>query len=91
VQVFERPHTEANYLLKEMGYVLARKHARRLRLLSVLLFALVPLLAGLLAMNSPHGLVAATMAFATASALVGAIVERWLFFAEARHLVTLYY
>jgi DMSO reductase anchor subunit len=25
------------------------------------------------------------------SVLAGALVERWLFFAEARHLVTLYY
>ena len=30
-------------------------------------------------------------ALAAASALAGAFVERWLFFAEARHLVTLYY
>jgi DMSO reductase anchor subunit len=28
---------------------------------------------------------------ATLSALAGAFVERWLFFAQARHLVTLYY
>jgi DMSO reductase anchor subunit len=28
---------------------------------------------------------------ASASALLGAFVERWLFFAEAKHLVTLYY
>jgi DMSO reductase anchor subunit len=34
---------------------------------------------------------AALLAVASASALLGALVERWLFFAEARHLVTLYY
>jgi DMSO reductase anchor subunit len=28
---------------------------------------------------------------ATLSVLAGAFVERWLFFAQARHLVTLYY
>jgi DMSO reductase anchor subunit len=28
---------------------------------------------------------------AAVSALLGAVAERWLFFAEARHLVTLYY
>ena len=28
---------------------------------------------------------------AAVSALAGAFVERWLFFAQARHLVTLYY
>ena len=28
---------------------------------------------------------------AAASALLGVLIERWLFFAEARHTVTLYY
>ena len=31
VRRFENPHTEENYLLKEMGFQIARKHARRLR------------------------------------------------------------
>jgi DMSO reductase anchor subunit len=94
VQVFERPHTEANYLLKEMGYVLARKHAKRLRLLAIVLFALLPALLALpLWLLPPFDAVAASLllAIASASALLGALVERWLFFAEARHLVTLYY
>jgi DMSO reductase anchor subunit len=92
VQVFERPHTEANYLLKEMGYVLARKHARKLRLIALVLFALVPMLCAIpVLVAQPHGMLEAPMALALVSALAGALVERWLFFAEARHLVTLYY
>jgi DMSO reductase anchor subunit len=91
VQVFERPHTEANYLLKEMGYVLARKHARKLRWISLLLFAAAPLAAGLFVLNFSHGMVGVAMTAALVAALTGAFVERWLFFAEARHLVTLYY
>ena len=92
VHVFERPHTEANYLLKEMGYVLARKHARRLRLLAVLLFALLPALLALPLWLLPHfDAGGPLLALATLSVLAGALVERWLFFAEARHLVTLYY
>ena len=31
------------------------------------------------------------MPLAALSVLLGAFVERWLFFAQARHLVTLYY
>jgi DMSO reductase anchor subunit len=31
------------------------------------------------------------MAAAALSALAGTFIERWLFFAQARHLVTLYY
>jgi DMSO reductase anchor subunit len=92
VQVFERPHTEANYLLKEMGYVLARRHARKLRAIAVVLFALVPALLALPLWLLPHfDAGAIVLPIALLSALGGALVERWLFFAEARHLVTLYY
>jgi DMSO reductase anchor subunit len=92
VQVFERPHTEANYLLREMGYVLARKHAGRLRWLAVVLFAWVPALLALPLWLLPHFDAAGPLlAVAALSTLAGAMVERWLFFAEARHLVTLYY
>lgn len=88
--VFERPHTEANYLTTEMGFVLARKHARKLRVIALALFAAVPLLACLLAWGVPAAATPA-LALAVLSSLLGALVERWLFFAEAKHLVTLYY
>ncbi len=90
VTVFERPHTEANYLTREMGFVLARKHSRKLRVLAMMLFAGIPLLALTFAWLLP---VAAVFALWTAalSSLLGAFVERWLFFAEARHMVMLYY
>ncbi len=90
-KVFERPHTEANYLLKDMGFVLARKHSRRLRALAVLLFAMLPMLLALPLWLLPHFNAGPLMAVAAISALLGTLVERWLFFAEARHLVTLYY
>ncbi|MFC3550583.1 dimethyl sulfoxide reductase anchor subunit family protein [Lysobacter cavernae] len=88
--VFERPHTEPNYLTREMVFVLARKHARRLRAIGLVLFGALPVLAAALAWALPAS---ATLAFglAAASALAGALVERWLFFAQARHLVSLYY
>ena len=91
IGVFERPHTEANYLNREMGFVLARKHASRLRLIAVLLFALVPALCALPLWLIVHVNATPWLAIATLSALLGTLVERWLFFAEARHLVTLYY
>ena len=90
VAVFERPHTEANYLTQEMGFVVARRHAAPLRVLALLGFGLVPLLCLALAWWVPAS-GAGALPLATASALVGAFVERWLFFAQARHLVTLYY
>jgi sulfite dehydrogenase (quinone) subunit SoeC len=91
VQVFERPHTEASYLTKEMGFVLARRHSRTLRRATLLLLSLVPTVLlfpvwFVASVDSAPWLVAAST-----SALLGAFVERWLFFAEAKHLVTLYY
>ncbi|MDB6163193.1 MAG: hypothetical protein JWL98_625 [Xanthomonadaceae bacterium] len=89
VSVFERPHTEANYLTREMAFVLARKHAMRLRWLATVLLAIVPI--GCLLAAWALGGNAACLAIAAVSALAGAFVERWLFFAQARHMVTLYY
>jgi sulfite dehydrogenase (quinone) subunit SoeC len=88
--VFERPTTEANYITREMAFVLARMHARRLRVLAIVLFAGAPIVcltvAALLPAQAAPWLAAAALA-----TLAGAFVERWLFFAQARHLVTLYY
>ena len=90
VTTFERPHTEANYLTREMGFVLARKHSRKLRVIALLLFAGIPLLALLVAALLPS-LTVAALWIAALAALAGAFVERWLFFAEAKHMVMLYY
>ncbi len=85
VSQWEVPHTSANYVQKEMGYAVARKHAARLRRLVVLALA-VALLFMLVALLLP---LAALLA--AALALFAAAVERWLFFAEAQHVVTLFY
>ena len=89
--VFERPHTEANYLTREMGFVLARRHSRLLRAVAVTLFGVLPVLLLVPAWMLVHLDTAPWFAAAAACALAGAFVERWLFFAEAKHLVTLYY
>ena len=91
VCVFERPHTEANYLTKEMGYVLARRHATKLRAVAVVLIAVLPIVLLLPVWLIVHVDAAPWLVAASVSALLGAFVERWLFFAEAKHLVTLYY
>ena len=91
VSVFERPHTEANYLTREMGFVVARKHARALRRLALVLVAVLPVLLLLPVWALVHLDAAPWLGLAALSVLAGAFVERWLFFAEARHLVTLYY
>ena len=89
VRQFEAPHTEENYLLREMGFRLARKHAGRLR--GIVVGALVLVLALLLAALADPAL-GNWMAWPALAALAaGLAAERWLFFAEARHVVTLFY
>lgn len=86
--VFERPHTEANYITREMAFTVARRHASALRIASVLLFAGLPLLC-LFAMGQTNA--GWPVQAAIGGALLGAFGERWLFFAQAKHMVTLYY
>lgn len=88
VKRFEGPTTEANYITREMGFVLARRHARALRLVAVLLFSIVPLACIVTTWATGAGW---PVAVAAVSAVAGAFIERWLFFAQARHIVTLYY
>jgi len=85
------PHTEENYLLKEMGFRVARKHAARLR--RVALGAGFVLPAALIALAWLAGGAVATglAVLAALAAGVGIVVERWLFFAEAKHAVMNYY
>jgi len=91
VRQVEAPHTQANYVMREMGYHVARKHAERLRQLAVLLTFLLPILGVFVALilGPPMDLV--LLIVATASAVCGVLVERWLFFAEAEHVSMLYY
>jgi sulfite dehydrogenase (quinone) subunit SoeC len=92
VRLLQPPHTEENYLLHEMGFRLARKHSVKLRRLAVLVGCLGPWLLVLATTLLGRGWVAALLGgLAFLLALAGTLVERWLFFAEARHTVSLYY
>src|SRR3546814_9407579 len=71
-----------------MGFVLARKHARVLRIVALICSVLLPLLALLASTQGAHG--SGPFAIAAAVMLLGAVLERWLFFAEARHVVMRY-
>ncbi len=91
VRALEAPHTEENYLLREMGYAVARKHASKLRAIALVVGFIAPvilLLAGVFLGGMAATVLAAVAALAS---LLGIYLERWLFFAEATHTVTLYY
>jgi len=91
VRLFVAPHTEENYLLKEMGYKVARKHAEKLRLLALAFGFTLPAILVFLALLAPGWLAIVFLVLAVAGNAAGTLTERWLFFAEARHTVTLYY
>ena len=85
VSQWEVPHTSENYVQKEMGYAVARKHAG------------TPSPTGDhcpgpcraahdLGTRAPYAAL-----LAAALALFAAVVERWLFFAEAQHVSMLFY
>ncbi|HHS94914.1 MAG TPA: dibenzothiophene desulfurase, partial [Rhodobacterales bacterium] len=86
VRMFESAHTARNYILDEMFFTIGRKHSQKLRMIATLLFALA--IAMLLLV--PHvGMPLAISALVIHAA--GVLTSRWLFFAEAEHVVSLYY
>ncbi len=85
VRAFEPPHTGTNYLLRELVFQVGRKHALKLRALALLLGFILPLL--LLLLPFAHVLAFAAVVLH----LAGIAASRWLFFAEAEHVVGLYY
>lgn len=91
VRLLEMPHTEENFIMREMGYAVARKHARRLRRLAALALFVIPLILLALILWSGPASAIALSSLATLSAALGVAVERWLFFAEATHTSMIYY
>ncbi len=90
VKLIESPHDQPNFLLKEMGFAIARKHSKKLRQLVVLFAFLFPF-ALIAAQWFIPDFAAIFITLAVVCAGIGLFMERWLFFAEAKHVVTLYY
>ncbi len=90
VRPLDPPHTQPNFVMREMGYAVARKHAARLRLWVMALLFVIPFVAVLIAVFVP-GTTTVVLALAVLSATAGIWTERWLFFAQAKHVSMLYY
>ncbi len=86
VRLLDAGHSHGTFLTDEFCFSVARAHARLGKALVFLVGFVIPLLALLL---SPPTLAVAI--FAVAAATVGLILERWFFFAEARHVVRIYH
>ena len=89
VRPLDPPHTRPNFVMREMGYRVARKHVEKLRHGVLLTLFAVPALLVVMAMIT--GWSAFLFALAVIAASLGIFAERWLFFAEAEHVSMLYY
>ncbi len=85
VRAFEPPHTGTNYLMREFIHQVGRKHADQLRIITISLAFVVPII--LLILPFSH----IFAALALLSHIAGVLTLRWLFFAQAEHVVGLYY
>jgi DMSO reductase anchor subunit len=89
VKLLDTGHTHGTFLTQEFGFQIARQKAG---LLKVIVFGVGFALPGLMLVwvfNQQGGQTAAIVA--VVAGIAGAAVERWLFFAEARHVVNLYH
>lgn len=85
IRAFEPPHTGTNYLLREFVHVVGRKHANKLRIISIVLMVALPIILLLLPFSHWLALIAVI------AHIGGVLTARWLFFAQAEHVVGLYY
>jgi len=83
VRLLDQGHSSNGFLNNEFGYTVAANKLLRLRIVAVITAFLVPLLL----LTFAH---AAVFIIASLLCLSGLLAERWLFFAEARHVVRLF-
>ncbi len=91
VTLLEGPHDQKNYLMKEMGFEIARKHASKLRAFCIAFLFMFPFAVIILSPYGPPDYAFGLLTVAVFFTAIGIALERWLFFAEAKHVQTLYY
>lgn len=96
VRLLDVGHSAGTFLTDEFDYQVSRETILRRRALSLILgfaipIALVATVIALVVLDGPQGLAVGLLPVALVSHYLGVAVERWLFFAEARHVVNLYH
>ena len=86
VRLLDVGHSAGTFLTREFLYEVARSRLLMLRAVAIGAMFVIPALVHLGGTPS-----AAASGLAALCAIGGALVERWLFFAEARHAVTLFH
>ena len=90
-RLLDPPTMTENFVQREMGYTIARKHGQKLRRLCFISYFLIPIVLTGLTSNAVSWLAVPGTLVAAISVSVGVVIERWLFFAEAKHVSMLYY
>ncbi len=86
VRLLDTGHSHGTFLTNEFGFILARQHAILVKGLVFMLGFVAPLL---ILLHGDPGM--GPVIISISAAVVGLVLERWLFFAEARHVVRLYH
>ena len=86
IRLLDVGHTHGTFLTDEFCFQLARGHARLLRLVVIGAGFLLPFL---VLVADARGI--APLVVAGLACMLGLLAERWLFFAEAQHVVRLYH
>jgi DMSO reductase anchor subunit len=85
VKLLDQGHTHGTFLTQEFGFQVARKYRLILKFIFFMIAFAYPLT--VLIGKPTQG----EVVMAALSAMLGMVLERWLFFAEARHVVNLYH
>ena len=88
VRLLDVGHSAGTFLTDEFGYQISAERVRVLRISVIGLAFAIPVLFIALMLANPLTILAV---FAAASGSLGTFLERWLFFAEARHAVVVYH
>jgi DMSO reductase anchor subunit len=91
VKLLDAPNTQENYVQQEMGYRVARRHSERLRRWAFMNSFLLPWCIAAFTVEMDPWIKTSAAFIAVALMTGGTLVERWLFFAEAKHTASLYY
>ncbi|MHB1173679.1 MAG: dimethyl sulfoxide reductase anchor subunit family protein [Sulfuriferula sp.] len=86
VRLLDTGHTHGTFLTQEFGFQVARKFSLALKICVFIAGFVMPAL-----ILTLDGSVVIAIYAAVLTAFLGMVAERWLFFAEARHVINLYH
>jgi DMSO reductase anchor subunit len=86
VRLLDTGHTHGTFLTEEFGFKIQRKYTAMLKFIVFAVGFVLPVVILVAGEVSRSEIYAASIL-----AVMGVIAERWLFFAEARHVINLYH